>query len=223
MPNLNDLDMLLSVIENPTRRRILEAIVREPHYPLQLSRELGMSQQAIMKHLKVLEDYALVRSFPEQSDQGGPSRKIYIPTTKFTIIVDFGPGLFDTTFVKLAMEAMQWPRLSNRQYEGPEELPDIGEKVLQIREHLAKIDQELEALQRKREKLIERKEGALEEAAGIIEGSVEDYQTRRIIYEFVQSPSLSAKEIAEELGLRDRNVEDTIKMLKDQRSKKGGI
>ena len=223
MPNLNDLDMLLSVIENPTRRRILEAIVREPHYPLQLSRELGMSQQAIMKHLKVLEDYALVRSFPEQSDQGGPSRKIYVPTTKFTIIVDFGPGLFDTTFVKLAMEAMQWPRLSNRQYEGPEELPDIGEKVLQIREHLAKIDQELEALQRKREKLIERKEGALEEAAGIIEGSVEDYQTRRIIYEFVQSPALSAQEIAEELGLRDRNVEDTIKMLKDQRSKKGGI
>jgi len=223
MPNLNDLDMLLSVIENPTRRRILEAIVREPHYPLQLSRELGMSQQAIMKHLKVLEDYALVRSFPEQSDQGGPSRKIYVPTTKFTIIVDFGPGLFDTTFVKLAMEAMQWPRLSNRQYEGPEELPDIGEKVLQIREHLAKIDQELEALQRKREKLIERKEGALEEAAGIIEGSVEDYQTRRIIYEFVQSPALSAQEIAEQLGLRDRNVEDTIKMLKDQRSRKGGI
>ena len=223
MPNLNDLDMLLSVIENPTRRRILEAIVREPHYPLQLSRELGMSQQAIMKHLKVLEDYALVRSFPEQSDQGGPSRKIYVPTTKFTIIVDFGPGLFDTTFVKLAMEAMQWPRLSNRQYEGPEELPDIGEKVLEIREHLAKIDHELEALQRKREKLIERKEGALEEAAGIIEGSVEDYQTRRIIYEFVQSPALSAQEIAEQLGLRDRNVEDTIKMLKDQRSRKGGI
>jgi ArsR family transcriptional regulator len=223
MPNLKDLDMMLSVIENPTRRRILEAIVREPHYPLQLSRELGMSQQAIMKHLKVLEDYALVRSFPEQSDQGGPSRKIYVPTTKFTIIVDFGPGLFDTTFVKLAMEAMQWPRLSNRIYEGPEELPDIGERVLEIREHLAKIDLELEALQRKREKLIERKEGALEEAAGIIEGSVEDYQTRRIIYEFVQSPTLSAQEIAEELGLRDRNVEDIIKKLKDQRSSKGGI
>jgi ArsR family transcriptional regulator len=223
MPNLKDLDMMLSVIENPTRRRILEAIVREPHYPLQLSRELGMSQQAIMKHLKVLEDYALVRSFPEQSDQGGPSRKIYVPTTKFTIIVDFGPGLFDTTFVKLAMEAMQWPRLSNRIYEGPEELPDIGERVLEIREHLAKIDLELEALQRKREKLIERKEGTLEEAAGIIEGSVEDYQTRRIIYEFVQSPTLSALEIAEELGLRDRNVEDIIKKLKDQRSSKGGI
>jgi ArsR family transcriptional regulator len=220
---MKDLDMLLSVIENPTRRRILEALVREPHYPLQLSRELGMSQQAIMKHLKVLEEYSLVRSFPEQSDQGGPSRKTYIPTTKFTIIVDFGPGLFDTTFVKLAMEAMQWPRLSPKQYEGPVEIPDIGEKVMQIRDRLGKIDLELDALQKKREKLIEKKEDALEEAAKVIEGNVEDYQTRRIIYEFVQSPTLSAKDIAEELGLRDRNVEDTIKKLKDQKEKKGGV
>ncbi|HUL39665.1 MAG TPA: helix-turn-helix domain-containing protein [Methanomassiliicoccales archaeon] len=223
MPNLKDLDMLLSVIENPTRRRILEALVREPHYPLQLSRELGMSQQAIMKHLKVLEEYSLVRSFPEQSDQGGPARKIYVPTTKFTIIVDFGPGLFDTTFVKLAMEAMQWPRLSARQDEGPVELPDIGEKVLGIRDRLMGIDNELDALQKKREKLIERKEDALEEAARVIEGNVEDYQTRRIIYEFVQSPSLSAQGIAEELGLRDRNVEEVIRKLKDQNDRKGGV
>jgi ArsR family transcriptional regulator len=62
---MDELDVLLSVIENPTRRRILEALVREPHYPLQLSRELGMSQQIIMKHLKVLEDYRMVRCYPE--------------------------------------------------------------------------------------------------------------------------------------------------------------
>ena len=223
MPNLKDLDMLLSVIENPTRRRILEALVREPHYPLQLSRELGMSQQAIMKHLKVLEEYSLVRCFPEQSDQGGPARKIYVPTTKFTIIVDFGPGLFDTTFVKLAMEAMQWPRLSTKQDDGPVELPDIGQKVLGIRDRLTEIDSELDALQKKREKLIERKEDALEEAARVIEGNVEDYQTRRIIYEFVQSPALSAQGIAEELGLRDRNVEEVIRKLKDQNDRKGGV
>jgi predicted transcriptional regulator len=219
MPDLKDLDMLLSVIENPTRRRILEALVREPHYPLQLSRELGMSQQAIMKHLKVLEDYSLVRCFPEESDQGGPSRKIYVPTTKFTIIVDFGPGLFDTTFVKLAMEAMQWPRISTRQDTASFELPDIGERILSIRDNVAVIDHELENLQRKREKLIERKEEALEEAVKVIEGSVDNYQVRRIIYEFVQSPELSAQGIAEELGVRDRMVEETIRKLKVQRER----
>ncbi|HOO03647.1 MAG TPA: helix-turn-helix domain-containing protein, partial [Methanomassiliicoccales archaeon] len=69
---MDELDVLLSVIENPTRRKILEALVREPQYPLQLSRELGLSQQGIMKHLRMLEDLDLVRSFSEESDQGGP-------------------------------------------------------------------------------------------------------------------------------------------------------
>lgn len=222
MTRLTDLDMLLSVIENPTRRRILEALVREPHYPLQLSRELGMSQQAIMKHLKVLEDYSFVRSFPEESDQGGPTRKIYIPTTKFTIIVDFGPGLFDTTFVKLAMEVMQLPRLMTRGNAEPVELPDIGERVMKLREEVAKIDSSLDELQRKREGLIDKKEEALEEAVKVIEGSVEDYQVRRIIYEYVQGPELTPQDIAEALGMRDSMVEDTIDKLKNQKASKGG-
>ncbi|MEM2979224.1 MAG: helix-turn-helix domain-containing protein, partial [Methanomassiliicoccales archaeon] len=90
-----DLDTLLSIIENPTRRKILEALVREPHYPLQLSRELRMSQQAIMKHLKVLEENNIVRSYIVDSDRGGPARRIYVPVQGFTIFVDVGPGLFN--------------------------------------------------------------------------------------------------------------------------------
>ncbi|MEM0449777.1 MAG: helix-turn-helix domain-containing protein [Methanomassiliicoccales archaeon] len=221
MTNLSDLDILLSVIENPTRRRILEALVREPHYPLQLSRELGLSQQAIMKHLKVLEDYSLVRSYPEESDQGGPTRKIYVPTTKFTIIVDFGPGLFDTTFVKLAMEAMKGPR-------GPQRMPQkadlrhIGKKVAELRSSVAEIDAQLKELQRQRESLIAKKEEILEEAASTIEGSIDDYQVRKVIYEYVQNPDMSPRQIAEELGLRDDFVEHTIRGLQERSTGDGG-
>ena len=41
----DDLDMLLAVIGNPTRRQILRKLVKEEHYPLQLSRELQVSQE----------------------------------------------------------------------------------------------------------------------------------------------------------------------------------
>ena len=222
MSDVSDLDALLSVVENPTRRRILEALVREPHYPLQLSRELGMSQQAIMKHLKVLEDHDMVRSHVEESDQGGPNRKIYVPTTKFTIIVDFGPGLFETTFVKLAMGSMHWERLLPRAAPGPAELPDIGARMLALRMAVAEVDEALQELQAKREQLIGRKEAVLEEAVRIIEGSIEDYNIRRVVYMYVQSPTQSAREIAEELGMRDRVVEETIRKLEEQRRGKGG-
>ena len=48
-------DESLSILENPTRRDILRYLVKEPHYPLQLSELLDVSQQAVVKHLKVLE------------------------------------------------------------------------------------------------------------------------------------------------------------------------
>ena len=57
---VTDFDTALSILENRTRRSILEHLVREAHYPLQLAELLGVSQQAIMKHLKVLEDAGFV-------------------------------------------------------------------------------------------------------------------------------------------------------------------
>jgi ArsR family transcriptional regulator len=137
---MDDLDILLSIIENPTRRRILEALVREPHYPLQLSRQLGLSQQGIMKHLKVLEDNDLVRSYSEDSDQGGPARKIYVPTTGFTITMDIGPGLFSAEFVTRTLEGNDGP-------EEPELLSEedrraFKDRVDQGRQRITEIDRD---------------------------------------------------------------------------------
>ena len=69
------LDEMLRVLENPTRRRILERLSRESHYPLQLSKELGVSQQAVVKHLRTLQGAGLVSSTEEKSDLGGPARR----------------------------------------------------------------------------------------------------------------------------------------------------
>ena len=52
----------LGVLDNRVRRQILKHLVREPHYPLQLAQLLDVSQQAIVKHLKVLEDADFVIS-----------------------------------------------------------------------------------------------------------------------------------------------------------------
>ncbi len=146
---MDDLDVLLSVIENPTRRRILEALVREPHYPLQLSRELGMSQQIIMKHLKVLEDYRMVRSYPEESDQGGPMRKRYVPISGFTITVDVGSGLFSVESSRREMED-ESVHLREKA-EGEEDLKDLTERVISLRLELSVLDGQLDELRKKRE------------------------------------------------------------------------
>ena len=87
-------DESLNILENPTRRAILRHLVKEPHYPLQLSELLDVSQQAVVKHLKVLEEAGFVDSEIKKSDKGGPPKKVYRVNQSFSIRLDLGPDLF---------------------------------------------------------------------------------------------------------------------------------
>ncbi len=205
-----ELDELLSVIENPARRRILEALAREPHYPLQLSKELGMSQQAVMKHLKVLEQYDLVRSYQEKSDLGGPNRKQFYPALNFTIVVDAGPNMFSAELF-----SREEPAAEER--EEHEEEGTLEERVRELRGRVGGIDARLEELYRQREELIMEKESILEEVAHLTD-RLGDYQLRRILYEFISRPQLDLQGIARAMAVRDEAVIDTLnKWLREER------
>jgi ArsR family transcriptional regulator len=206
---MDDLDILLSVIENPTRRRILEALVREPHYPLQLSRELGMSQQIIMKHLKVLEDYRMVRSYPEESDQGGPMRKRYVPISGFTIIVDVGSGLFSVESSRHEME--EEPDRQREKAEGEEALQGLTERVMELRSELSVLDGRMDELRKRREEFIDQKERLLDEAVHLVESAPLDYNQRRVVFEYIQHPDTDPGKLADYLGLRDDVVREILK------------
>src|SRR5579872_6827089 len=77
MTNLENIDVILDVLGNETRRRILRFLADEPRYFIQLSKDLGVSQQAVLKHLEILERYGFVSSFQGDSDFAAPKRKYY--------------------------------------------------------------------------------------------------------------------------------------------------
>src|SRR5579872_7583595 len=74
---LNNIGVLLDVLGNETRRRILSLLADEPRYFIQLSKDLGVSQQAVLKHLEILEKYGFVVSFQGESDFAAPKRKYF--------------------------------------------------------------------------------------------------------------------------------------------------
>ena len=74
---MDELERSLMLLQNKTRRSILERLVREPHYPMQLAELIGVSQQAIVKHLKELEQGNLVEKMKVPSEKGGPPRTIF--------------------------------------------------------------------------------------------------------------------------------------------------
>ncbi len=67
-PPLADTNVLLDVLGNETRRRILNLISHEPMYFNQLTKEIRTGQQAILRHVKILEDTGLIKSYAERSD-----------------------------------------------------------------------------------------------------------------------------------------------------------
>ncbi len=90
-----DVDKFLEIIENHTRREILKKLVEGRCYPLLLSRELNLTQQAVMKHLAYLERTYMVRMCGYERNVKGPPRKMYELEGRYTLVVNLTPNIFD--------------------------------------------------------------------------------------------------------------------------------
>src|SRR5438132_56207 len=56
----NEIDFIFYVLGNKTRRDILPALSDEPMYINQVSNEVGIGQQAMLRHMETLEDAGFV-------------------------------------------------------------------------------------------------------------------------------------------------------------------
>ena len=189
-----DIDMILSMVSNPTRRRILEALVREPCYPLQLSREIGVSQQAIMKNLDLLEKNGMVVSYQVTSTMG-PMRAMYAPTSEFTLVIDMRNRMFVANIIEEDEAGEQ------------EEIPRT-ENLDSAREEIAQIDREIDALERERSALIRKREQLISAAMSRLGGMT--YGHRDLMYQLLNRPSEPTEDV-----IRDMDTErgDTRKKL----------
>jgi len=162
---MNDIDELLSIIENPTRRRILEYLTREPSYPLQLSKELGISQQAIMKNLALMEQTGLLMSYSEESSMG-PKRTVYVPNQQFTLMIDLHDNMFSARLIsKGGIE------------ENTEKMVDIETAY----ERLKDLDYRIDELDRERAELLNERNSVMN-AINCYIHSVEDPARRKELY-----------------------------------------
>ena len=184
-----DLDVLLSMIENPTRRKILESLVKMPRHPLQLSKELGISQQAVMKNLSVLEKNGMVVSYRESSSIG-PGRTVYETNSEFTLIVDMRNGMF-----------------SARMVEPKGERKDVDvDNLKEMRSKVIDIDNELEQLEKRYSELMREKESII---ASVI-SKQDGYAQKSLAYEILDAPKKTVEELSKDLNARTDVVKEMI-------------
>ena len=84
---------ILNIVGNETRRRILTLLSKGPFYISQISKELDVTQPAIIRHLKILEDSGLIESFAERNPLGG-ARKYFQICNSFNLEIALHPEGF---------------------------------------------------------------------------------------------------------------------------------
>ena len=209
------LDALLSALENPTRRKILERLARESHYPLQLSKELGVSQQAVVKHLRALEVCGLVTSAEEKSDLGGPNRRAYRAKQHLSVQIDVGPSLFHAEMRPMEeaparLPEYAWAGEAVRRAKGEK---DPRRRVRLIADAIRRLNRELDGVEERRSFLLKLKDAAMREAQGSVEDVLASYEERQVLYYFLDEGGPTLDRIAEALDLREKVVEDMIRRI----------
>jgi len=135
-------DQLLKIVGNQTRRRLLTLLSEKPHYIMEISKKLDVTQPAILKHLALLEEAEVIESFQEKSPFGAP-RKYYKIRDSVNIEVAIHPRDFKVTKRPVTIECPIFIRVEKEMSMLTDEInkaKEIAEKSAKAQELRDKAD-----------------------------------------------------------------------------------
>jgi predicted transcriptional regulator len=211
-----ELDSVLQVIENPIRRRIIKRLSQEPSYALQLSKELGLGQPLVAKHLSLMEKAGLVTSALESSPNG-PERRRYSLAKSISITMDVAPHLFkeraisfDTTPEGKASTKADAPL--GKRVRGALAAADEKERLSLISDVLSDIDLRIGTVEEERVGLLTVRNELMVEAARIV-GNLGDHDTRRVVFHILEEHDREVTSISQSLDMREMVVRSILEEL----------
>ena len=216
---MSNIDEVLDLLQNKVRRLIMERLVREPHYPMQLAQQIDVSQQAIMKHLNILEKADFVSKKKVASDAGGPPKNIYMVEKSISIRIDLGPDLFRCEERKLPKGGPM--RLSSRLPSASTPVAEAisGRKKISFQEgfeYLSQINETLDELDEKRDALIALHQVVKNKISTAVDSNFDTYEERTLVHNMLDSPRthINLKQISEELRLGASATEQLMEEIR---------
>ena len=120
---MSDPDKIFLALKSDTRRKILSMLASEPMYLTQLAFSLKLGQQAIFRHLQLLEEAGLLDSDFKDAGQGAP-RRYYQIARAVRVEVQISPEMFDVGMFDV-------PRV---EVKTPKDFPELAEIVTKCSE-----------------------------------------------------------------------------------------
>ena len=115
---MSDPGKIFLALKSDTRRKILSMLASEPMYLTQLAFSLKLGQQAIFRHLQLLEEAGLLDSDFKDAGQGAP-RRYYQIARAVRVEVQISPEMFDIGLFDV-------PRI---EIKTPKDFPELAEIV----------------------------------------------------------------------------------------------
>ena len=216
-----DFNEAMAILENQARRNILKHLVKEPHYPLQLSELLEISQQAVMKHIKVLENAGFVEAEIVPSEKGGPPKKMYKVNQSFSLRLDLGPDLFRAEHRQ--MPAGGPMRLSNKL---PTDLDPVIDRLgtrrkLPMSEAmniLSDLDSALEKIDEERDAVIALHQQVMSKASKGVSENSESYEERIMAREMMTQPRrpLDLDVFSQNIRIQPSDAHDIMENIRER-------
>jgi ArsR family transcriptional regulator len=204
-----DDDMILDIIGNNTRRKILATLSQEPMYFNQLAKEIGIGQQAILRHMKTLEDIGLIESYAEKSNLGAPDRKYYRLNSSFSLTICLSEDAFSIENHKIEQYRHKESDRFYKEYDLLAEEDDV--RILnQLQSNLTKIEMEISNLDSRLNDLRALKQLIVSRLHKIAKDNFEEEFERKILHTIAGESPKSIAELANRLNEKQSNVTKTL-------------
>lgn len=219
-----DPDIILDILGNDTRRKILSILSQEPMYFNQLAREIDIGQQAVLRHLQALEESGLIETYAEKSKLGAPDRKYYRLNNSFILTISLSEDDFT---VKKQEIVESRHKESKKYYKALDLMPkDAADALASLQSSLSDIETEMSALESRLNDLRALKQLILNKLHKI---GMEDFEEdeRKILYMIVKESPSSIAELSDLIdekesdlrtiisGMRKKMNDDSAKVLLD--------
>ena len=202
-------DMILDIIGNNTRRRILATLAREPMYFNQLAKEIAIGQQAILRHMKTLEEIGLIESYGERSSLGAPDRKYYRLSSSFSLTICLSEDAFSIENRKIEQYRHKESDKFYKEYELLAQDND-GKTLNQLQNNLIRIEKEISNLDSRLNDLRALKQLIANRLHKIAKDNFEEELERRILHTIIGESAKSVSELASKLNEKPSRIRNAL-------------
>jgi ArsR family transcriptional regulator len=180
----------------------------------QLAKEIGVGQQAVLRHMQALENSGLIETYTEKSDLGAPDRKYYRLNSSFSLTISISNDAFSIENHKIVESRYKESDKFYKKFGSTTAKEGTGHALSSLQGSLTDLDNEISNLETRLNDLRALKQLILHRIHEIGKNNF-DLLERRILYSIIITRT--GEEGGEEKS--PKSIYDLAEMLNEKESR----